>query len=173
MIARLLGGLLDRFVLVAGTVAGGCLPGFVTQYRQRVGGRLDQVQIDLAPFRAIADRLHGGSLDSLIQHHLASSDATFHAEGAAIQAMVDSETRLRSMYEALQGGMFEQLWFLVRNMEGDIARATWEAYLPSFNLDAPSLIIAAIMGLALWLVFTGIRLGITRLVAGGTPGRRR
>lgn len=173
MIARFLGGLLDRFVLVAGTVAGGCLPGFITQYRQRVGGMLDQVQIDLAPFREIAGRLHGGSLESLIQHHLASRDATFHAEGAAIQAMVDSETRLRGMYEALQGGMFEQLWYLLRNLDGSIAGATWDAYLPSFNLDAPSLLIAAIVGLALWLVFTGVRLGIERLFGGGTPGRRR
>lgn len=173
MLTRILGGLLDRFVLVAGTVAGGCLPGFVTQYRQRVGGRLDQVQIDLAPFREIADRLHGGSLDALIQHHLASPDATFHAEGAAIQAMLDSESRLRAMYEALQGGMFEQLWYLARHLDGGIARATWHDYLPSFNLDAPSLIIAAVIGIGLWLVFTGIRLGIARLLAGGTPGHRR
>src|SRR5262245_10317773 len=112
MFTRLLGGLLDRVVLVAGTVAGGCLPGFVAQYRQRVGGRLDQVEIDLAPFREIAAKLHGGSLDELIRHHLQSTDATFYAEGRAIQAMVDSEARLRAMFEALQGSVFAQLKYL-------------------------------------------------------------
>jgi hypothetical protein len=36
-------GLLDRLVLIGGVLVGGCVPGFITQYHQRVGGRLDQV----------------------------------------------------------------------------------------------------------------------------------
>ena len=94
---KFLGGLLDRLVLLVAVVAAGCVPSFIVQYRQRLGGRLDQVLADLAPFQAIADRNHGGSLDELIRYHLQSSDATFHQEGAALQAMVQAAARLRSM----------------------------------------------------------------------------
>jgi hypothetical protein len=54
--------ILDRIVLLAAVVAAGCIPSFIVQYRQRAGGRLDQVLADLAPFQEIADRNHGGSL---------------------------------------------------------------------------------------------------------------
>jgi hypothetical protein len=171
MITRLLGGLLDRVVLVAGTVAGGCLPGFVVQYRQRVGGRLDQVHIDLQPFRDIAARFHGGSLDALIQHHLKSVDQTFHAEGDAIQAMVNSESRLQAMFDALQGSVFDQLWYLTRHLDGDIARATWDSFIPAFNLEASSIAVALVIGVALWLLFVGLWRGVVRLASRQGPTR--
>ena len=170
MVGQLLGGLLDRVVLVAGTVAGGCLPGFAVQYRQRVGGRLDQVAIDLQPFREIADRFHGGSLDALIQHHLRSADNTFHAEGQAIQAMVDSETRLRAMFEALQGSVFDQLVYLAAHGDRGIARATWDSFVPAFNLEASSIVVAVTVGVALWLLFIGLWRGAGKLLS---PPRRR
>lgn len=160
MTASLLGALLDRAVLVMGTLAGGCVPGFVAQYRQRVGGRLDQVIADLAPFREIAERFHGGSIEALIQHHLASSDATFHAEGAAIRAMVDAEQRLRLMVEALQGGTWEQLGYLALHHDPQIVRATWDAWTPSVTLDGQGLTVALTLGVAAWLVFVALARGI-------------
>lgn len=169
MAGSFLGGLLDRAVLVAGTVAGGCVPGFVTQYRQRVGGRLDQVIADLAPFRDIADRFHNGSIEALIQHHLASADATFHAEGAAIQAMVDTEVWLRAMQQALQGGIWEQLWYLLPHHDSQILHATWVDYVPTFALDGQGIVVALVIGGALWLVFVAL----CRLLAAGARRLRR
>ncbi len=153
-------GLLDRAVLVTGTVAGGCVPGFLVQYRQRVGGRLDQVLEDLAPFHAIADRFHRGSIEALIQHHLASVDQTFRAEGAAIQAMVDAELRLRGMMEALQGGAWQQLLFVIRHPDGNLLQATWSAHVPAFTLDGQGMLMAIVIGLALWLLFLLIWKGL-------------
>jgi hypothetical protein len=101
-------GILDRIILVAGVVAAGCIPSFIAQYRQRVGGRLDQVLQDIAPFQAIADQFHHGSLAELIQHHLASVDTTFHDEGAALQAMVDSAEKLRQALQALNTGRIQE-----------------------------------------------------------------
>jgi hypothetical protein len=170
MAGALLGGLLDRVVLVTGTVLGGCLPGFAAQYRQRVGGRLDQVEIDLQPFRDIAARFHGGSMDALIQHHLRSPDNTFHAEGQAIQSMVDSELRLRAMFEALQGSVYDQLAYLAVHVDRGIARATWDSFIPAFNLEASSIVIAATVGVALWLLFIAIWRGAAGLLS--SPRRR-
>ncbi len=149
-------GIFDRIVLVAGIVAAGCIPSFIAQYRQRVGGRLDQVLQDLAPFQQIADQFHHGSLLELIQHHLASPDATFHNEGTAIQAMVNSAEVLKLTLEALNTDLFHQLMYLTTNVDLFFARATWDIFAPSFNLTAESVVFAVIMGTLIWLVFLAV-----------------
>jgi hypothetical protein len=162
----LLRGLLDRVVLLGGTVAGGCLPGYAVQYRQRVGGRLDQVQIDLAPFQEIANRYHGGDLAALVRHHLASGDATFHAEGQAIQKMMDSLARLQAMAEGLGGTVWQQLAYLATHFDRDIGAATWKDWIPAFTLDAQGLVVAAVIGVGLWLAFIGVAALLARLATG-------
>jgi Protein of unknown function (DUF2937) len=157
-------GILDRIVLVAGIVAAGCIPSFIAQYRQRVGGRLDQVIQDLAPFQEIANQFHHGSLQELILHHLASPDSTFHNEGAAIQAMVNSAEQLRRALEALNTDLFHQLVYLIAKIDPLIARATWEAFLPSFNLTAESIIFAFIVGVIVWLAFFAVWYVFARLI---------
>ena len=156
-------GLLDRLVLIGGVLVGGCVPGFITQYHQRVGGRLDQVTIDLAPFQQIANRFHGGELDALVKHHLASPDQSFHAEGQAVQAMVDNLARLQAMMEGLSGSVWHQLGFLARHFDREIGAATWHDFLPSFNLDPASLMVAGAFGVLCWLVFLGVWSGISWL----------
>ncbi|MBX3620706.1 MAG: DUF2937 family protein [Rhizobacter sp.] len=151
----LLRGLLDRVVLVTGVVAGGTVPSFLAQYRQRVGGALGQALKDLAPFQQIADQFHGGSLEKLIAHHLASPDASFHAEGAAIRAMVDSVASLRTALAALDADVFHQLAYLLSTPDAPLLQATWQAFRPAFALGADSLAMAAVFGLSVWLVFLG------------------
>jgi hypothetical protein len=159
-----LGGIADRIVLVCGTVAGGCVPGFLAQYRQRVGGMLDQVLADIAPFQDIANRYHGGSLDELVRYHLASSDATFHAEGAALQAMITSEATLRQMHDSLQGGIWHQLAWLTAHPDSQILHAAWQDYIPSLTLDAQGISIALVIGGCLWLAFLTTQWGVAKSI---------
>ena len=156
-------GILDRIILVIGVVAAGCIPSFIAQYRQRVGGRLDQVLQDIAPFQAIANQFHHGSLQELIQYHLASADATFHDEGTAIRAMVDSAEQLRQALEALNTDLFHQLVYLLTKTDPLIARATWEIFSPSFTLTSESVVFALIAGFAIWLAFLAVWMLIDRL----------
>ena len=156
-------GILDRIILVAGVVAAGCIPSFIAQYRQRVGGRLDQVLQDLAPFQTIANQFHHGSLHELIQHHLASIDATFHDEGAALQAMVDSAEQLRQALQALNTDLFHQLIYLLTGADPIIAHATWEIFSPSFNLTVESVVFAFVAGISIWLIFLGVWILFSRL----------
>lgn len=162
MAQSFLGGIADRIVLVCGTVAGGCVPGFVAQYRQRVGGMLDQVLKDIAPFQEIANRYHGGSLEALVDYHLASNDPTFHAEGAAVQAMLNSEQSLRQSYEALQGGIWQQLAWLVPNHDPAVVRAAWNDYIPSLTLDLQGITVALVLGVSLWLAFLALEWTLVR-----------
>lgn len=150
-------GIFDRIVLVAGTVAAGCIPSFIAQYRQRVGGRLDQVLKDIEPFQQIANQYHHGSLKELIQHHLNSPDTTFRDEGAALQAMVSSAEQLRRALQALNTDLFHQISYLLTGgMDPRIAQSTWEIYSPSFNLTVESIVFASIVGILIWLVFLSV-----------------
>jgi len=156
-------GILDRIILVVGVVAAGCIPSFIAQYRQRVGGRLDQVLQDIAPFQAIANQSHHGSLQELINYHLASADATFHNEGAALQAMLDSSDQLRQALDALNTDLFHQMFYMLTKADPLIVRATWEIFSPAFNLTSESIVFAAIIGAAIWLVFLALWMLFDRL----------
>jgi hypothetical protein len=157
-------GIFDLIVLVAAIVAAGCIPSFIAQYRQRVGGRLDQVLQDLAPFQDIANQFHHGNLHELIRHHLASPDSTFHDEGAAIQAMVNSAEQLRRALEALNTDLFHQLLYLLSKIDLLIARSTWEVFSPSFNLTAESIVFALTVGVMIWLAFFAVWYIFARLI---------
>ena len=158
-------GILDRIVLVAGIVAAGCIPSFISQYRQRVGGRLDQVLKDIEPFQQIANLYHHGSLKELIQHHINSTDRTFHDEGAALQAMLDSAERLKLALQALNTDLLHQISYLLSGgMDTQIARSTWEIFAPSFNLTVESVVFAASVGILIWLVFLSVWYLIAKLV---------
>jgi hypothetical protein len=149
-------GFLDRLLLVVAVICAGAVPSFIAQYRQRLGGRLDQVLRDLDPFQKIADEFHGGNLAALVRYHLASSDATFHAEGNAIQRMVDSAAALRAAAAALNTDLAHQLLYLLRYTDVEIARATWAIYVPSVPLSLEGLIFAGLVGLLIWLLFMGL-----------------
>ena len=157
-------GILDRIVLVAGVIAAGCIPSFIAQYRQRVGGMLDQVLKDLAPFQAIADKFHHGSIQELIRHHLDSTDLTFYNEGVAIQAMVESAEQLRRVFQALDTDLFHQLGYLITKMDPLIARATWDIFSPSFGLSVESVVFGSAVGVLIWLTFLSVWYGIARLI---------
>jgi phytoene dehydrogenase-like protein len=156
-------GLFDRLVLIAGVLVGGCIPGFIAQYMQRVGGRLDQVRQDLLPFEEIARRYHGGDINALVTHHLSSPDQSFQAEGSAIQGMLDSLARLQAMMDGLTGSAWHQIAYLVGHFDREIGMATWHSYVPSFSLDPAALMVAGAVGVAFWLLFMGTWFGVSKL----------
>jgi hypothetical protein len=161
----LLRGILDRVVLIAAILAAACVPSFIAQYRQRLGGRLDQVIRDLAPFQEIANRNFGGDMKQLVAHHLASVDKTFREEGAAIQSMVDSLERLRAAANSLNTDLWHQLGYMTTNMDSDIASSTWSAFVPAFSFTPDYAFFALGVGVAIWLVFLAGWFGCSRLIS--------
>jgi hypothetical protein len=146
-------GLVDRLLLAGGVVAGGLLPGFIAQYRQRLGGRLDQAQLDLDPWQKIADQNYHGHIDQLIQYHLNSGDTTFHSEGAVIRALVTTVQQLQAAVDALQGSLFHQVGYLALHADIDLARATFSDWVPTFAVSAEGLSFALLFAFAIWLLF--------------------
>lgn len=146
-------GLFDRLLLISAVVAGGLVPGFISQYRQRLGGRLDQARLDLALWQKIADQYFHGDLAKLIQYHLASKDPTFHAEGAAISSLVGTVQHLQGEVAALNGNLFQQISYLAFHTDPGIARATFGDWVPTFGLSTDAVVFALLFAIALWLVF--------------------
>lgn len=161
-------GILDRIILLAAIMLAACIPSFIAQYRQRLGGRLDQVHADLAPFQAIADRNFGGSMQKLIEHHIASPDSTFHQEGVAIQSMVDAAARLQDAMQALNTDLIHQCLYLASHSDHDLARSTWSIYQPGFTLTLQGAVFAVVLGLIVWLLFLGIWHGTAALIGSGS-----
>ena len=171
----ILRGILDRIVLVGAILAAGCVPSFIAQYRQRLGGMLDQATKDLALFQDIANRFHGGDLQRLIKHHLASTDPTFREEGTAIQALVENVAQLKASLAALSTDFYAQLAYLARNADAAVAKATWDAFVPAMSLTGEALLFAFAAGVSVWLVFLVVWVAVDRfmdvILARGRPGK--
>jgi hypothetical protein len=149
-------GLFDRVLLVCAVVSGGLVPGFIAQYRQRLGGRLDQALLDLSPWQKIADRFFHGDIYQLIQYHLASHDPTFHSEGAAISSLVASVQRLQAEAAALHGTLVQQAGYLALHGDSGIARATLAAWVPTFGLSVDGIVFAFVFAAIVWLAFQAL-----------------
>ena len=149
----LLRGLLDRLLLVIAVVAGGLVPGFISQYRQRLFGRLDQARLDLEPWQKIADQFFQGDLQKLIDYHLSSPDPTFHTEGGVIQALIAAVQRLQLAADALHGSLVQQLRYLVLHADPSLLRATYADWVPTFALSVEGIAFALVFALIVWLLF--------------------
>jgi hypothetical protein len=146
-------GLFDRVLLICAVVAGGLVPGFIAQYRQRLGGRLDQALMDLAPWQGIANQSFHGDIGRLIQYHLASLDPTFHAEGAAIRSLLVNVQHLQQQAAALHGSLFQQAAYLALHGDPGLARATLADWVPTFGLSAEGILFALVFAALVWLLF--------------------
>jgi hypothetical protein len=149
-------GVFDRVILVGAVVAGGLVPGFIAQYRQRLGGMLDQARLDLAPWQKIADQFYQGDLDKLIQYHVASTDPTFHSEGAVIRGLIDNVHHLQGAVDALHASLFSQAAYLALHADPSVARATLADWVPTFALSGEGLVFAGLFAIGIWLVFHAV-----------------
>jgi hypothetical protein len=164
-------GIIYIIVFLTGFFAGGLFPSFSAQYHQRLQAQYDQVSIDLAPFQNIADRFHGGSLDALIQHHLLSTDPTFHAEGEAIQLMINSKAQLAESKAAAEAPYIDQARYFYKHMDENIAQATWKSFTPAVitteHAVTFSLTIATLSIIVLWAILALLSLAMRRIRATG------
>jgi len=146
-------GLLDRLLLIIAFVAGGLVPGFISQYRQRLGGRLDQARLDLEPWQKIADQFFQGDLQKLIDYHLASPDPTFHTEGGVIQALIATVHQLQTAVDALHGSLLHQVRYLLLHADPSLLHATFADWVPTFSLSLEGIAFELVFALVVWLLF--------------------
>lgn len=169
----MLASIVDRLLLIAAVLVAGAFPSFATQYEQQLTASLNQATEDLAPFQAIADRHHAGSLDRLVEHHRASDDPVFFEEGDAIESLVGTLAALRTSQANMQGGLISDARHIVATAHPDIRASTLAAFRPSLEYRAEALVFALGGGFALWfLVVAPCRLVLGGLRRISAPARR-
>lgn len=104
-------------------------------------------------------------------HHSADSVSpreprlTFHAEGSAIQALVQTLQRLQISIDALQATLFRHSAHLSTHIDPELARATFNDWVPAFALPPEGLLFAVLFALLIWLLFHAL----WRLIAKAAP----
>jgi hypothetical protein len=158
------GGVLDRVLCVLGTVAFSQIPEFMQQYLQRLGGHLDEARRQLAQFRHAAEQ-SGLSLDHLITQTGANPDPAVAKLSGVMTDAVARVEELQAAQSAIQNAtLWDRPFVFLRNVDSEIARATWEIFKPAIPTTAEGLVYAA-AGMAVLLTFyhAGVKYPITRV----------
>jgi len=159
--------LADGIAAVVGAAALSQFPEFFQQYLQRLGGRLDQAVVQRDRIVGAANE-HALSLADYLRRLVENPDAVVRSEGANAAAALADAARLTAAHDALAAASpWERPLAFARSFDPDLARATWERFVPAMPLSPESLVYAGI-GLMLGLVL--LALGERILFA---PFRRR
>lgn len=157
MIARLLTGAL----VITGGLTFSQMPEFAQQYRQRIGGAVDELRgfVDRFDADAASDHL---TREAALQRHLAATDDLFRRRGLSMQETIRRLDRLSAQQETLANdSAFVRIVSLAASPDRDLARKALEAYEPAVPVTTEGGVMALLGGLAGWL--------LARLL--GTPKR--
>ena len=138
-------------------------PEFAQQYRQRLGGALDEVKRIVIRFDAEAAS-QGLTPAEGVRRLEADSDPLAQKRGEDIERTMARADRLEAQLKAMQSaGPIVRLYVLVTDFDPGVARAALDAYEPAAPLSPEALTTAGVAGVLGWTA--------THLVA--WPFRRR
>ena len=157
-------GILDRVLCVVGTLAFSQIPEFIQQYLQRLGGHLDEARRQLGQFHNAAEQ-SGITLHRLIEQTSSNPDAAVAKLGGVMTNAVTRVEQLQVAHSAiLTASIWEKPFVFLRNVDSDIARATWQIFKPAVPTTVEGLVYAGIGMLVLLFVYhAGVRFPISRL----------
>lgn len=140
------------FALVGG-VTTSQLPEFAQQYRQRLGGAIDALTQVVQEFREDATR-QGLSMQEAIGRLSETADAFVATQGARIERSVERLDALERQRDALrEAGPFERLAVFLRDLDPQLARATYEDFEPAVPATAEGAVAAGAGFLGILLTF--------------------
>ena len=120
-------------------LVGAQAPEFAQQYRQRIGGALDELDRSIALFDAEAkqeDLTPAQAVSRLEQN----SDPLVQERGRDIDETIARANRLRGQLDAMaNAGPFRRLYALARDFDASIAKRTLDLYEPAAPLTFEAL----------------------------------
>ncbi|NNM71076.1 DUF2937 family protein [Enterovirga aerilata] len=165
MIGRVLALAIGLFAGLAASQA----PEFAQQYRQRIGGAIDELRRVVGTFDENA-RAEGLSREQAIARLSGQPDRLTQRQGPAMSEIVDRLERLERQRDAVaNAGPFERLVVLARGFDGQLARATYLDYEPAWPATSEGLVIGGAGFLLGWGGFALLFRAFGRL----RPGRWR
>jgi hypothetical protein len=158
---KVLDGLMDRIMAVAGAIVCAQFPQYYAQYIQRLGGHLDEARRAVSQYANVAVSFNL-SLQEYINVHLTSNNKIFISTGKVIQGLVDRLNHLETAFTALQSSTPLTRWVVfLRVMDPEIAQKTWINFTPGVPTTAEALVYALIGLLIGWGVYQALKALIT------------
>ena len=137
------------FGLIGGIVASQG-PEYAQQYRQRLGGGIDELRRVVSRFDADAQRA-GLTRESAIERLRADREDLVRRRGEAMRAEAERLERLERQREAFAAaGPFGRLAVLAREADTDLARAAFQDFEPAVPTTSEGLVSALIGFIVGW-----------------------
>jgi hypothetical protein len=125
-------------------------PEFAQQYRQRLGGAVDELRQVITRFDTDA-QVSGETRESAIARLRSNTDDFVSRQGAAMQANVERLGRLESHRTAmLESGPFSRIALMVRDGDTDILEAVSRDFEPAVPVTEEGVLSAAAGFIAVW-----------------------
>ncbi|MCG7394436.1 DUF2937 family protein [Microvirga sp. ACRRW] len=125
-------------------------PEYSQQYRQRLGGAIDELQRVIARFDADA-QANGETQSNAIARLRTNPDDLVSRQGIAMQANVERLGRLQTHREAMmQAGPFARVALMVRDGDQDVMEAAYRDFEPAVPVTEEGLLSTAIGFIIVW-----------------------
>ncbi len=142
----------DRAIAAGGFIIFIQCPAFLIQYRQRLGGHVDELTLLIKKYRlAAAD--NGRTVDEYIGLHLQSNVKEFVSTGKIMSENIDRFNELSAALKNLtESKGISKFVVFIRDMDTEICKAALKNFVPgiSFNIET---IFYGILGI---IFFTGV-----------------
>nr|WP_264319372.1 DUF2937 family protein [Rhizobium terrae] len=163
--------MLGRMLTMALALMGGIFfsqaPEFAQQYRQRIGGALDELKILISEFDAQANH-NGLDRQEALNIYSASSERFLRNRGEAMRRTFGRYEALAEQQRALTlAPPFTKPFVVMRNPDSTTFANAWRDFVPAVPVDFAGLVWAASGLFCGWLVavfFGAMRRGVVRAV---------
>lgn len=154
---RVLEGLIDRILAIAGSITLAQFPQFYSQYLQRLGGHLDEARRIVAEYSEAAASFNL-TLSEYVRTHLTVDSPVLQSTGTIIENSLTRLADLENSFQALKAGnLFNRWWIFLRKMEPAIFKQTCLEYTPGLPFTMESLTYALIGLLITFGIYQGIK----------------
>lgn len=172
---RALESLIDRILVIIGSVTLVQFPQFYAQYLQRLGGHLEECRRIVSDYAKTADSFNL-SLQEYIMAHLTSDNPVFQSTGKIIENTLTRLVELESSFQALKtASLYNRWWVFLKNIDPAIFKQTCSVYTPGLPITFESLAYALVGLLITWGLYQGIKSMIKKLFklshSGSVPDR--
>jgi Protein of unknown function (DUF2937) len=167
-------GRIVRTAAVAFGLFGGVVasqgPEFAQQYRQRIGGAIDELRTVVERFETDAHAA-GETTEGAIARLRGNPDDLASRQGAAMQGNRERLARLEQHRQAMiEAGPFSRVGLMVRNGDTDVMSAAYRDFEPAVPVTEEG-ILSAVAGFAIAWGAVLVVGGFTRSVIRRRPGR--
>ncbi|MCB8822448.1 DUF2937 family protein [Microvirga rosea] len=126
------------------------LPEFSQQYRQRLGGSIDELTRVLQRFDSDA-RNNSETRESAILRLRGNADNLISRQGVAMQANAERLSRLEAHRRAMmEAGPFMRVALMIRNGDTDVMEAAYQDFEPAVPVTEEGILAAALGFIAAW-----------------------